>query len=71
MSTHVIAIREVLLGFANSLIRKKAEQAEAREAIQQQKGAESKVGGALGQQGGPANPVDNPLQGGNYPNTGV
>jgi hypothetical protein len=25
----------------------------------------------LGQQGGPANPVDNPRLGGNYPNTGV
>jgi hypothetical protein len=37
----------------------------------QQKNADTSVGGALGQTGGPANPVDNPKQGGNYPNTGV
>ncbi|KAF2682649.1 hypothetical protein K458DRAFT_341351 [Lentithecium fluviatile CBS 122367] len=56
---------------ASDLDRKKAEQQGARDAIDQQKGANSRVGGALGQTGGPANPVDNPNQGGNYPNTGT
>lgn len=50
--------------------RKKAEQAEAREAIKQSKGENTQVGGALGQQGGPANPVGN-QSGGNYPNSGT
>jgi len=50
--------------------RKKAEQAEAREAIKAEKGQATRVGGALGQTGGPANPVDNEGQGGgNYPNS--
>ena len=47
--------------------RKKAEQAEAREAIKQQKSENTAVGGDLGQRGGPANPVDKD----NYPNSGV
>jgi hypothetical protein len=49
--------------------RKKAEQAEAREAIKQSKSEATQVGGALGQTGGPANPVDNQA-GGTYPNSG-
>ncbi|KAH7124033.1 hypothetical protein B0J11DRAFT_607054 [Dendryphion nanum] len=53
--------------FASDLDRKKAEQAEAREAIKNQKAENTAVGGALGQQGGPANPVDK----NNYPNGGV
>ena len=52
--------------------RKKAEQQEARDAITQGKSAGAQAGGALGQTGGPANPVDNPGQGGgNYPNSSV
>ncbi|KAI4916512.1 hypothetical protein J4E85_010167 [Alternaria conjuncta] len=55
---------------ASDLDRKKAEQAEAREAIKQSKGEATQAGGALGQTGGPANPVDNSTQGGgNYPNS--
>jgi hypothetical protein len=50
--------------------RKKAEQADAREAIKQSKGEATAAGGAAGQTGGPANPVDNSGQGGgNYPNS--
>ncbi|KAJ4372426.1 hypothetical protein N0V83_004200 [Neocucurbitaria cava] len=55
---------------ASDLDRKKAEQAEARDAIKQSKGENTQIGGALGQQGGPANPVDN-QSGGNYPNSGT
>jgi hypothetical protein len=51
--------------------RKKAEQQEARDAIKQQKADVTRAGGDLGQTGGPANPVDNPAMGGNYPNTGA
>ncbi|KAF2739221.1 hypothetical protein EJ04DRAFT_508936 [Polyplosphaeria fusca] len=43
---------------AADLDRKKAEQAEAREAIKAQREQGVSDGGALGQQGGPANPVD-------------
>ncbi|KAF2270564.1 hypothetical protein CC78DRAFT_528317 [Lojkania enalia] len=43
---------------AADLDRKKAEQAEAREAIKSQRRQNANVGGVLGQQGGPANPVD-------------
>lgn len=57
--------------FASDLDRKKAEQQAAREEIKGQRQQNTEVGGALGQQGGPANPVDNPRLGGNYPNTGV
>lgn len=57
--------------FASDLDRKKAEQQAAREQIQGQRQESASVGGALGQTGGPANPVDNPRLGGNYPNTGV
>ena len=57
--------------FASDLDRKKAEQQEAREQIKGQRQENTEVGGALGQTGGPANPVDNPRLGGNYPNTGV
>jgi hypothetical protein len=46
------------------LSRKKAEQAEAREAIKQERARATQSGGAAGQSGGPANPVDQ----GNYPN---
>jgi hypothetical protein len=46
--------------------RKKAEQKEAREAIKQERAGNAMAGGAAGQTGGPANPVD---QGG-YPNGG-
>lgn len=53
--------------FAADLDRKKAEQAEARDAIKQQKSENMAVGGELGQQGGPANPVGKD----NYPNSGV
>ncbi|KAF2662736.1 hypothetical protein K491DRAFT_685907 [Lophiostoma macrostomum CBS 122681] len=49
---------------AADLDRKKAEQAEAREKIKQQRAQGVEAGGALGQQGGPANPVDK----GGYPN---
>ncbi|KAE8832717.1 hypothetical protein HRS9122_08430 [Pyrenophora teres f. teres] len=55
---------------ASDLDRKKAEQAEARDAIKAEKGEATQAGGALGQTGGPANPVDNQGQGGgNYPNS--
>ncbi|KAF1840493.1 uncharacterized protein K460DRAFT_296007 [Cucurbitaria berberidis CBS 394.84] len=46
---------------ASDLDRKKAEQAEARDAIKQSKGENTQDGGALGQQGGPANVVGNQL----------
>lgn len=51
---------------ANMWNRKKAEQAEARNAIKEEKGGNFAAGGAAGQSGGPANPVDK----GNYPNSG-
>jgi len=51
---------------ANTWNRKKAEQADARNAIKQSKGEGFAAGGAAGQSGGPANPVDK----GNYPNSG-
>ncbi|KAF9699790.1 hypothetical protein EKO04_002208 [Ascochyta lentis] len=51
---------------ASDLDRKKAEQAEAREAVKQDRAGGVAAGGAAGQTGGPANPVD---QGG-YPNGG-
>ncbi|KZM18517.1 uncharacterized protein EKO05_0002327 [Ascochyta rabiei] len=51
---------------ASDLDRKKAEQAEARDAIKQDRAGGVAAGGAAGQTGGPANPVD---QGG-YPNGG-
>lgn len=54
---------------ANELCRKKAEQAEAREAILRSKGEAVAAGGAAGQTGGPANPVQN-AAGGQYPNSG-
>lgn len=44
--------------FADDLERKKAEQAKAREAIKGQRQHNVDVGGALGQRGGPATPVD-------------
>jgi hypothetical protein len=53
--------------FASDLDRKKAEQQEARDQIKGQRQQGADVGGALGQTGGPANPVG---QGG-YPNGGV
>ncbi|KAK7182078.1 hypothetical protein DPSP01_008244 [Paraphaeosphaeria sporulosa] len=53
--------------FASDLDRKKAEQQEARDQMKSQRQAGASMGGALGQTGGPANPVD---QGG-YPNGGV
>jgi hypothetical protein len=40
------------------LYRKKAEQAEAREKIKKQRAENTQVGGALGQQGGPASTVE-------------
>ncbi|KAF1959070.1 hypothetical protein CC80DRAFT_490047 [Byssothecium circinans] len=42
---------------AADLDRKKAEQQGARDAILQQKGADTEAGGVRGQTGGPANPV--------------
>ncbi|KAJ4288121.1 hypothetical protein N0V90_012138 [Kalmusia sp. IMI 367209] len=57
--------------FVADLDRKKAEQQAAREQIQGQRQEGAEVGGALGQTGGPANPVDNERLGGNYPNSGV
>ncbi|PVI08040.1 hypothetical protein DM02DRAFT_608142 [Periconia macrospinosa] len=56
---------------AADLDRKKAEQQAARDEILNKKQENTEAGGALGQTGGPANPVDNPRLGGNYPNTGV
>jgi hypothetical protein len=54
------------------MFRKKAEQQGARDAIKEQRSADTQAGGALGQTGGPANPVDNPnVGGGNYPNSGA
>ncbi|KAJ4345629.1 uncharacterized protein N0V89_011763 [Didymosphaeria variabile] len=53
--------------FASDLDRKKAEQQAAREQIQGQRKEGVEAGGALGQTGGPANPVDK----NNYPNSGV
>jgi len=53
------------------VFRKKAEQQHAREQMKAQRHENANVGGMLGQTGGPANPVDNEDQGGNYPNTGV
>lgn len=52
---------------ASELDRKKAEQKDAREAIDQSKGEARRAGGVAGQTGGPANPVDRQA-GGNYPN---
>lgn len=52
---------------ASDLERKKAEQREAREAIDQSKEGAVRLGGEKGQTGGPANPVGR-LDGGNYPN---
>lgn len=43
--------------FVSDLDRKKAEQQEARDQIKSQRQAGVSVGGALGQTGGPANPV--------------
>ncbi|KAF2869269.1 hypothetical protein BDV95DRAFT_608835 [Massariosphaeria phaeospora] len=51
--------------FVSDLDRKKAEQAEARAAIDKEKGRETAIGGAAGQTGGPANPVGKD----NYPNS--
>jgi hypothetical protein len=51
---------------ANTPNRKKAEQADARNAIKQEKATNFAAGGAAGQTGGPANPVDKD----NYPNSG-
>lgn len=53
-------------GLESDLERKKAEQAPAREKIEQQKQEEVDVAGVLGQRGGPANPVDKE----GYPNAG-
>jgi len=53
-------------GLESDLDRKKREQAPAREAIKEQRQKEVDIGGILGQRGGPANPVDK----GNYPNSG-
>lgn len=53
-------------GLETDLDRKKAEQAPARQAIQQEKQENFDVGGVLGQRGGVANPIDK----NNYPNTG-
>ena len=57
---------ERMCGVVLTRSRKKAEQAEAREAIKAERAGNTAVGGAAGQTGGPANPVD---QGG-YPNGG-
>ncbi|KAF1946263.1 hypothetical protein EJ02DRAFT_394444 [Clathrospora elynae] len=54
---------------ASDLDRKKAEQADARDAIKQSRSEAVRAGGAAGQTGGPANPVDNQA-GGTYPNSG-
>lgn len=62
--------RRIWLTDFSFFYRKKAEQAEAREAIKAEKAQATSQGGALGQTGGPANPVDNATQGGgNYPNS--
>lgn len=53
-------------GMETDLDRKKREQAPMREKVEQEKQENMDVGGILGQRGGPANPVDK----GNYPNTG-
>lgn len=53
-------------GLETELDRKKAEQASARQSIQEEKQKGVDVGGVLGQRGGPANPVDK----NNYPNSG-
>ncbi|KAF2226607.1 hypothetical protein BDZ85DRAFT_230095 [Elsinoe ampelina] len=53
-------------GFESDLDRKKAEQAELRSQVKEERKQEVDVGGVLGQRGGPANPVDK----GNYPNSG-
>lgn len=45
-------------GLETDLDRKKAEQAPAREAVQEKKQKDFDVGGVLGQRGGAANPVD-------------
>jgi hypothetical protein len=52
--------------YTDKLNRKKAEQADARNAIKQEKAGNFAAGGAAGQSGGPANPVDK----NNYPNSG-
>jgi hypothetical protein len=57
---------DVLGVVANELSRKKAEQAEARDAVKQSKAGNFAAGGEAGQSGGPANPVDK----NNYPNSG-
>lgn len=53
-------------GMETDLDRKKREQAGARQEQQAKESKEVDVGGILGQRGGPANPVDK----GNYPNSG-
>ena len=53
-------------GLETDLDRKKAEQAPLRAKIDEEKKKEVDVAGVLGQTGGPANPVDK----GNYPNSG-
>ncbi|PSK55711.1 hypothetical protein B9Z65_4589 [Elsinoe australis] len=53
-------------GLESDLDRKKAEQAPLREQKKQERQEKVDVGGVLGQRGGPANPVDK----GNYPNSG-
>ncbi|GAM84190.1 hypothetical protein ANO11243_021830 [Dothideomycetidae sp. 11243] len=53
-------------GFESDLGRKKEEQAASREDVGRRREEDVDVAGALGQSGGPANPVD---QGG-YPNSG-
>lgn len=53
-------------GLETDLDRKKAEQAPMRQAVQQEEQREFDVGGILGQRGGAANPLDK----GNYPNSG-
>ncbi|KAK3713485.1 hypothetical protein LTR37_008443 [Vermiconidia calcicola] len=53
-------------GLETDLDRKKAEQAPAREKEYAKQEKDLDVGGVLGQRGGPANPVDK----GNYPNSG-
>lgn len=45
-------------GLETDLDRKKAEQAPARQKVQEEKQEGFDVGGVLGQRGGPANPVD-------------
>jgi hypothetical protein len=62
----LLFVKENMKRRSDTLNRKKAEQADARNAIKEEKAGNFAAGGAAGQTGGPANPVGK----NNYPNSG-